>query len=209
MARMRGTSFTLGSLLLGASLLCAQAATEYEVVSIRRSPVDAQSAGLQDLPDGTFVMRNQPLRSIIGAASPIPPSEIEGFPDWVARDRYDITAKPPEGSTRQQRMAMMRRMLEDRFRLKGHVEQRERPTFALVLARSDGHLGPQLTPSALDCSAPGPPPRACWKYRRNLRARAVEGLSARLPSCRAVCGSTTWCRSSRTWRDGPSSTAPG
>lgn len=156
----RSISFTLGSLLLGASLLCAQAATEYEVVSIRRSPVDAQSGGLQNLPDGTFVMRNQPLRSIIGAASPIPPSEIEGFPDWVARDRYDITAKPPEGSTRQQRMAMMRRMLEDRFRLKGHVEQRERPTFALVLARSDGHLGPQLTPSALDCSAPGPPPRA-------------------------------------------------
>jgi len=155
-ARVRGTSFTLGSLLLGASLLSAQTPppSEYEVVSIKQSAADAQSGGLRDLPDGTFVMRNQPLRSILGAGSPVPPSEIEGFPEWVARDRYDITAKPPAGSTRQQRTAMMRRMLEDRFKLKGHVEDRERPTFALVLARSDGRLGPQLKPSALDCTKP-------------------------------------------------------
>ena len=142
--------------LLAGTVLEAQAppAAEFEVVSIRRSPVDAQSGGLRNLPDGTFVMRNQPLRSIIGAASPVPPSEIEGFPDWVVRDRYDITAKPPAGSTRQQRRVMMRRMIEDRFKLKGHVEDRERPTFALVLARSDGRLGPQLKPSAVDCTKP-------------------------------------------------------
>ncbi|HEV8393998.1 MAG TPA: TIGR03435 family protein [Vicinamibacterales bacterium] len=156
MARMRGTWLTLGSFLLGASLLSAQtpSPSEFEVVSIKRSPSDAQSGGLRDLPDGTFVMRNQPLRSIIEAGSPVPPSEIEGFPEWVARDRYDITAKPPAGSTRRQRTAMMRRMLEDRFKLRGHVEERERPTFALVVARSDGRLGPQLKPSALDCTKP-------------------------------------------------------
>jgi len=45
----------------------------------------------------------------------------------------------------------VRAMLEDRFRLKAHVEQRPFPAYALVLARSDGHLGPTLRPSTADC----------------------------------------------------------
>jgi uncharacterized protein (TIGR03435 family) len=69
----------------------------------------------------------------------------------------DLTAKAPAGATRQQSGAMMRRVFEDRMKLKGHVEERERTVFALVLARSDGRLGPQLKPSALDCTAPVPP----------------------------------------------------
>ena len=44
----------------------------------------------------------------------------------------------------------------DRMKLRAHVETREQDTYALVLARSDGRLGPQLKPSALDCS-PRPP----------------------------------------------------
>lgn len=152
---MRRATLVLSPLLITAATLTAQnAPVDFEVVSIKRSPADVQSGGLRDLPDGTFVMRNQPLRSIIGAGSPVPPSEIEGFPDWVARDRYDITAKPPAGSTRQQRTTMMRRMLEDRFKLKGHVEERDRPIFALVPARTDGRLGPQIKASTLDCAAP-------------------------------------------------------
>jgi uncharacterized protein (TIGR03435 family) len=104
-ARMRRTSFALGSLVLGASLLSAQTSPplpEFEVVSIKRSPADATGGGLQTLPDGTFIMRNQPIRSILRAGSPVPPSEIEGAPEWTARERYDITAKPPADSTRRQ-----------------------------------------------------------------------------------------------------------
>jgi len=158
MARMRRASFVLGSLLLTGSLLAAQAPlAEYEVVSIKRSPADAVGGSLQTLPDGTFIMKNSPMRSIILAASPVPTREVEGYPAWVDRERYDVTAKPPPGATRQQSGAMMRRVFEDRMKLKGHVEERERTVFALVLARSDGRLGPQLKPSALDCTAPVPP----------------------------------------------------
>ena len=115
---------------------------------------------MQDLPDGTFIMRNQPIRSILLAGSPIPTREVEGYPAWVERERYDITAKPPAGSTRPQRSDMMRRLLQDRLKMKGHVEERERNVFALVVARSDGRLGPRLKPSALDCAAAARPPRA-------------------------------------------------
>jgi uncharacterized protein (TIGR03435 family) len=125
--------------LLAGTVLEAQAppAAEFEVVSIKRSPPDARGGALGTSPDGTLTMRNQPIRSILLYGSPVPVREMEGFPDWVARDNYDVIAKPPAGSTRQHTPAMMRRLLEDRFKLKGHVEERERPTFALVLARSD------------------------------------------------------------------------
>ena len=149
----RSVSFTLGSLLLGASLLSAQTPppSEFEVVSIKRSPRDATGASMGTAPDGTFTMRNLAIRSILSVGSPVPTREVEGFPDWVDRDNYDIIAKPPAGTTRQQSVGMMRRMLEDRFKLKGHVEERERTVFALVIARSDGRLGPQLKASTLDC----------------------------------------------------------
>jgi uncharacterized protein (TIGR03435 family) len=155
MSRMRRATRALGSLLLTGVVLAAQASpTEFEVVSIKRSPPDASGGGLGTTPDGTLTMRNQPVRSILLYGSPVPVREIDGFPDWVARDNYDIIAKTPAGSTRQQTPVMMRRLLEDRFKLKGHVEERERPIFALVVARSDGRLGPELKPSTLDCGAP-------------------------------------------------------
>jgi uncharacterized protein (TIGR03435 family) len=103
--------------------------------------------------------------AIIAGASPVPTREVEGLPDWVTRELYDVTTKPPAGSTREQRPEMVRRMFEERMQLKAHVEQRERDTFALVVVRSDGKLGPQLKPSTLDCSprppgTPAPPPPA-------------------------------------------------
>ena len=158
---MRRASLAFASVLLAGSLTAAQAPPlDYEVVSIKRSPVDAVGGGLQTLPDGTFIMRNSPMRSIILAASPVPTREAEGYPAWVDTERYDITAKPPAGAVREQRQQMMRRMFEDRMKLKGHVEERERTVFALVVARGDGRLGPQLKPSALDCAAPAAAPRA-------------------------------------------------
>lgn len=40
-----------------------------------------------------------------------------------------------------------------RFKLLAHQEVRERPTFSLILARSDGRLGPQMRRSDYDCAA--------------------------------------------------------
>jgi uncharacterized protein (TIGR03435 family) len=58
---------------------------------------------------------------------------------------------------------MWRAMFADRMKLVAHIEQREKDAYALVLARSDGRLGPELKPSTLDCTpdpnaTPPPPP---------------------------------------------------
>ncbi len=138
----------------------------FDVVSIKRNTLGPQSpAGIRTLPDGTLVMTNQPIRSIIAAAAPVPVREVVGYPDWVMTERYDVTAKPPAGSTREQRNPMWRTLFAERMKLVAHIEEREQDTFALVLARSDGRLGPQLERSTLDCSprppgtAPPPPPQ--------------------------------------------------
>jgi uncharacterized protein (TIGR03435 family) len=47
---------------------------------------------------------------------------------------------------------LLRSLLADRFKLKTHTESRELPLYDLVLARSDGRLGPELRPSKSECS---------------------------------------------------------
>lgn len=44
-------------------------------------------------------------------------------------------------------------LLRDRFQLATHLETRELPVFHLVLARSDGRLGPELTRTPVGCQA--------------------------------------------------------
>ena len=137
---------------------------EFDVVSIKRSAPDAVGGGMRTLPDGTSVMTNVAIRQFITLAAAVPVREVRGLPDWAEDERYDVTAKPPAGSTRDQRSDMWRTLFAERMKLVAHIEEHERDTFALVVARSDGRLGPQLKPSTLDCSprppgsTPPPPP---------------------------------------------------
>jgi uncharacterized protein (TIGR03435 family) len=134
------------------------APVEFDVVSIKRIDELRPGGGMRALPDGTFMMMNQPLGTLVNAASPVPVTvrDIVGMPDWMMRERYDVTAKPPAGLTREQLRTMMpvmwRALFADRMKLVAHVEQREKDAYALVLARRDGRLGPALKPSSLDCT---------------------------------------------------------
>jgi hypothetical protein len=47
---------------------------------------------------------------------------------------------------------MMRNMLRGRMKVAGHIVEQERTTLALVVARNDGRLGPQLRKSTIDCN---------------------------------------------------------
>jgi len=153
----------IGACSLGAPAIHAQSpgTAQFDVVSIKPNTAGPGTGGMRTLPDGTFMMTNQPIRSIILSASPVPVREVAVLPDWVNTDRYDITAKSPAGSTREQQAEMMRNMIVERMKVVGHIEEQDRTTFALVVARSDGRLGPQLTRSTLDCapraSPDGPP----------------------------------------------------
>src|SRR5687768_11882808 len=86
-------------------------------------------------------------------------TRVIGGPDWINSALYEIntrTSAPlrggPQGPPRDL-FLMIRSLLQDRFKLKTHMETRELPVYELVLARPDGAVGPQLRQATIDCDA--------------------------------------------------------
>jgi uncharacterized protein (TIGR03435 family) len=77
---------------------------------------------------------------------------VTGGPSWIGRDRFDIVAKAEGASGRGP--LMLRALLAERFGLATHIDAKEMSIYALVPAKTDGSLGPQLKRSASDCQAP-------------------------------------------------------
>ena len=125
----------------------APSRVEFDAVSIKRHDPNDFTGVMRTLPDGTFTMTGMGIDSIISMAAPRETRDVDGLPTWAKSERYDITAKPPANSTRDQIRQMWQAMFADRMKLAVHVEEREQNTFALVLDRSDGRLGPNLKPS--------------------------------------------------------------
>jgi uncharacterized protein (TIGR03435 family) len=87
--------------------------------------------------------------------------QVVGGPGWLKSDHFDIVAKASgsleadETGRPMRLIAMLRSLLEDRFRLRVHTELREAPVYLLTLANKSGAPGPQLHRSAQqDCRGP-------------------------------------------------------
>jgi bla regulator protein blaR1 len=145
--------------VLRAPLLLAQTvagapAPSFEAASVKRNTSGEQRASFG--PRGSqLVVVNNTLFNIIRNAWGIQANQILGGPDWVRSEaeRFDITAKAPEGTRPDQMLSMMQALLADRFKLRVHRETRDVPIYTLTMARPDRKLGPQITPAAFDCNA--------------------------------------------------------
>ena len=125
----------------------------FDAVSIKRNTSTQVGSNVTEGPDGGVTMLNVAVSELIGRAYPPPtPTDLVGLPEWATRDRYDIrtTASLPR-PTPDQRTAMLRAMLADRFKLVARVENREQPAYDLVVARGDKRLGPNIKLSEADC----------------------------------------------------------
>ena len=134
-------------------------ALAFEVASVKPNKSGEPSIRFGLLPGGRFNAVNVPARQlIVFAYAPMQAFQIEGGPGWINSDRFDVTAKaegnpPPAAPNQPGPLAlMMRTLLADRFKLKAHIEMKEMPTYALVLARSDGRLGRGMTPVTPECA---------------------------------------------------------
>jgi uncharacterized protein (TIGR03435 family) len=149
---MRGAPLIFGA-FLGAAVLVAQAPRTFEVVSIKPNRSGAASTTAGMYPGGRWSMVNAPAATLIRFAYPAQLNELVGAPAWVSSDRWDVTAVAGAETTREEMRRMMQAMLADRFKLAVHYETRERDTYALVMARTDAQLGPDIRRSTLDCEA--------------------------------------------------------
>ena len=107
---------------------------------------------------GRYTISGYTLAALIRSAYGVQEFQIVGGPDWMNSERFNIEATYAEAPGVPARTdLMLRTLLEERFKLAVHNETRERPVYALVLARADRRLGPQLQKSARDCAtAKGP-----------------------------------------------------
>jgi uncharacterized protein (TIGR03435 family) len=138
---------------VAASVIVFAQGPTFDVVSIKRNTggmVRGNFAPPIYRPDGSLTLKNVPVNTLIARA--YPDTDIVGLPDWARTERYDVaTTSTLITATAEDRIAMLRAMLADRFQLQVHIEQREQQVFDLVLARKDGKLGQGLTPSDVNC----------------------------------------------------------
>jgi uncharacterized protein (TIGR03435 family) len=147
----------------------------FEVASIKPDKSDAPAYSNFPLNSGDmytengalFSARNFPLLTYIVFAYDLKGNQIHSLapqlPHWVMTDGFDIEARAPGSSTKEQMRWMMRSLLADRFKFAFHPEKREVRVLALVQAKA-GKTGPQLQPHPTDAlcqtDSSGAPPVA-------------------------------------------------
>lgn len=83
------------------------------------------------------------LNDYIGMAYGVKNYQISS-PDWMASERFDISAKLPAGAAPKDVPAMLQSLLEERFQMKMHRESTELSSYALVMGK--GGLKMQESP---------------------------------------------------------------
>ena len=125
----------------------------YDIVSVKPNKSGSGNMSWNSTPNGvrmenvTLLMM---LRSADYALRHAADDRITGLPGWASKEHFDVEAKVSEEDapafkklTEEQRSAMFRSLMEDRFKLKAHAETRELPIYALVVAKG----GVKMTPT--------------------------------------------------------------
>jgi uncharacterized protein (TIGR03435 family) len=111
-------------------------------------------------PGGRYAAVNITVSQLISDAFGLQSGQLVGGADWTRIERVDVTATAGgeipgavDGGGSSRLQLMLQALLAERFKLVVHRELREQPIYALVLARSDGTLGPKVRASTADCAA--------------------------------------------------------
>ncbi len=85
---------------------------------------------------GRYEIRTATMVDLVGAAYGIDTDKVFGGPNWLELDRYDITAKLPEGATKESHRAMLQALLAERFHLVVKEEKRPMPAYILTAGKN-------------------------------------------------------------------------
>jgi len=125
------------------SAVCAFPQARFDVASIKPSRLSGEGRNRESTVanPGTLIMHNVSLRSALQWAYRMKEYQVSG-PAWIGDERYDISAKAGESAGDDQLHTMLQNLLADRFKLTLHLEKKELPVYALVVAKN----GPKLAP---------------------------------------------------------------
>lgn len=124
------------------------------------------------------------LGALIDDAFNLKPYQMSGL-DWFNADqyRYDIEAKIPKGTTKEQFRSMLQHLLVERFQITLHWERREVAAYNLVAGKG----GPKIKESGLNSATIGATPEGAAKDDCP-KAQTNKGPDARLSvSSKGLC----------------------
>jgi len=158
----------------------------FEVASIK--PAAPPSMGKimvrMNADGGMLRYTNVTLRDCIRTAYRVKEFQIEG-PDWIGGARFDIVAKLPDGSSKDQIPEMLQGLLAERFKLALHRDTKEHPIYSLVTARGGAKLKtPEVATAdaatALDKPEKDGPPRGAVMMRMDPGGAHLKASSTTL-----------------------------
>ena len=122
----------------------ADADPAFEVATIKSSQPGPRSNASSGMHGHEFQGANLSVAALIRIAYNIRDRQVVGGPSWMTDDRFDIAAEPdvPGSPSDDQLRTMVRKLLEDRFGLKVHMEQRDFAVFALVVDKPPAKITP-------------------------------------------------------------------
>ena len=144
----------LCSLALLSCVAYCQPPPRFEVATIRTAPPlnpDSPRVGMKE--DGASVeYLYTTLTDLITKAYKVKAFQVTA-PEWMKTERWDVQATLPEGARPAQVSEMLRALLEERFKLKIHFEDKEHSAYALVVDKG-GPLLKEADPAASKSTGP-------------------------------------------------------
>jgi uncharacterized protein (TIGR03435 family) len=124
------------------------------------NPFPQSSGGF--LRGSRYDLRNATMLDLISRAYAVSGDTVLGGPNWLARNRFDIIARAPEGTPSETLQLMLQALLADRFKLILHKDTKPVPAYILKVSGTP-KLKAGAAPTDDDakkqpCQSPATPP---------------------------------------------------
>jgi uncharacterized protein (TIGR03435 family) len=119
--------------------LGTQERPQFEVASVRPSPDQRPAQAGVQLTPRLARFSSLSMKDYLGIAYTVRIHQIAG-PEWMGNVRFDIAATLPESFKPEQLAPMLQVLLENRFQMQVHREQREFSVYALEVASGGSKL---------------------------------------------------------------------
>lgn len=152
----------------------------FDVASIKPNSTGGDARRATASPGGLFTATNVNLKLLISRAFGVPEAQIEGGPDWIETEKYDVSARAgtPLEMTREELQPCLQALLADRFKLKFHRATKEGAVYSLVVAKNGSKLKEHSGGGNSGIGASSSSKRAEIAGTKTTMARLAEYLSA-------------------------------
>ncbi len=166
-----------------ATVASAPATAKFEVADVHPSPPQRDLASSPGVIYGDrYIAREVPMTELISAAYGIDSDNVQGGPNWVEFDRFDVVAKVPPATSKANLQLMLQSLLAERFGLKVHTGTRPLPAFMLTAVAGDSKLKKSDGKGDAACVWPPPPanqtPVFDWQNHMNCHNETMAKFAS-------------------------------